>query len=236
MHDTAKSGNDLRRRRLLLRAAALTGIATLHPVLAIRNVLAMANVPPIPGIRTLKGTITINRKPGKVGDTVAPGDTLVTGPESEAVVVHNRDALLIRANTRLRIDSDDATLIKAMRVTAGAVLSVWGWRNQSIDIATPIASIGIRGTGIYVDSRPDYTYACTCYGVADLAPVVAPDKVQSVRTTYHDAPFYIYPDPATPFEQAPVINHTDDELIMLEWLFRRTPPFTDDPGYTGSSY
>jgi hypothetical protein len=224
-------GTDLRRRELLARAATLTGVLTLNITLAIRNVLAMGDVPAIPGVRHLKGTLTINGKVAKIGDLVAPGDTLVTGPDSEAVVVHNRDALLLRANTTLQIDSDDKTLINFMRVTAGAVLSVWGPRKQAIGITTPLASIGIRGTGIYVDSTPEFTYACTCYGVADLEPVAAPEKRRTVKTTYHDAPFFIYPNAEQPLVSGPVINHTDEELIMLEALFRRVPPFTTHPNY-----
>jgi hypothetical protein len=226
------AATDLRRRKLLARAAALTGIMTLNVTLAIRNVLAMADVPAVPGVRHLKGTLSINGKAAKVGDLVAPGDLLVTGADSEALVVHNQDALLIRANTRLRIDSDDQTFINLMRITAGAVLSVWGPRKQALGITTPIASIGIRGTGIYVDSTPEFTYACTCYGVADLVPTAAPDKLRTVQTTYHDAPFFIYPNAEEPLVSGPVINHTDEELIMLEALFRREPPFTTHPNYT----
>lgn len=229
--DHRTTGPDQRRRKLLARAVALTGIVTCNLTLAIRNVLAMADVPAIPGVRHLKGTLTINGKAAKIGDLVAPGDTLVTGPDSEALVVHNQDALLLRANTTLRIDSNDETLINLMRVTAGAVLSVWGPREQAIGITTPIASIGIRGTGIYVDSTPEFTYACTCYGVADLVPVVAPGKLRSVKTTYHDAPFFIYPNADEPLVPGPVINHTDEELIMLEALFNRVPPFTTHPNY-----
>ena len=230
------AATDLRRRKLLARAAALTGIMTLNVTLAIRNVLAMADVPAVPGVRHLKGTLSINGKAAKVGDLVAPGDLLVTGADSEALVVHNQDALLIRANTRLRIDSDDQTFINLMRITAGAVLSVWGPRKQALGITTPLASIGIRGTGIYVDSTPEFTYACTCYGVADLVPTAAPDKLRTVQTTYHDAPFFIYPNAEEPLVSGPVINHTDEELIMLEALFRREPPFTTHPNYLGGGY
>ena len=221
---------------MLLRAAAYTGLLTSNVTLAIRNVLAMSEAPVKPGVRSLEGSLTINGRPAGVGDPVAPGDLLVTGADSEALVVHNRDALLIRADTEVRIDSDDQTLINLMRITAGAVLSVWGPRKQAIGITTPIASIGIRGTGIYVDSRTDYTYACTCYGVADLVPVAAPAKLRSVRTTYHDAPYFIYPREDEPLVPGPVINHTDAELIMLEELFRRVPPFTTHPNYLGGGY
>ena len=47
-----------------------------------------------------------------------------------------------------------------------------------------------------------------------------------MRTTHHEAPRYIMasgsPQMVMP---APVINHTDAELILLEGLVGRQPPF-----------
>ena len=51
---------------------------------------------------------------------------------------------------------------------------------------------------------------------------------ETVRTTHHDAPRYIYAHAEMPIkmiEPAPLINHTDAELIMLEALVGRRPPF-----------
>jgi hypothetical protein len=48
-----------------------------------------------------------------------------------------------------------------------------------------------------------------------------------VRTKHHDQPRYIYPKGAPRMiENAPVINHTDAELVMLEALVGRKVPFT----------
>ena len=43
--------------------------------------------------------------------------------------------------------------------------------------------------------------------------------VQTVKTIHHDAPRFIYPaGQSRIIERAPVINHKDEELILLESL------------------
>ena len=108
----------------------------------------------------------------------------------------------------------------------GKLLSVFGRGSRSI--ATPTATIGIRGTGIYIEAEAERTYVCTCYGLVDLQASNMPEARETVMTTHHDAPRYIYAHGETPIkmiEPAPVINHTDAELIMLEALVGRKPPF-----------
>jgi hypothetical protein len=98
---------------------------------------------------------------------------------------------------------------------------------------TATAIIGIRGTGIYLEAERKRTYACLCYGEALMSPVNRPDAAQTVTTTHHESPLYIYADGAMPpnqmMTQAPVVNHTDAELILLESLVGRTPPFGTSP-------
>ena len=50
-----------------------------------------------------------------------------------------------------------------------------------------------------------------------------------MKTSHHDEPRYIYLGKNT-IEKAPVINHTDLELIMLEEQVLRNPPFLDGRG------
>lgn len=121
------------------------------------------------------------------------------------------------------------------RVLAGKLLSVFvpGTRVQ---IATRTATIGIRGTGLYIESMADRTYARTCYGSAELNPLSDPKQALTVTTTYHDAPRYIYAaaDKSTKralVVVAPVINHSDAELILLESLVGRKVPFTGASRY-----
>jgi len=93
-------------------------------------------------------------------------------------------------------------------------------------VITPTVTIGIRGTAVYVEVEPQRTYVCTCYGEAVLEPVGDASARETVRTTHHEQPRYIYakgaPKMVTP---APMLNHADAELEMLEALVGRKPPF-----------
>lgn len=123
-----------------------------------------------------------------------------------------------------------------LRVLTGAVLTVFssGRRRR---IETKTATIGIRGTGVYVEVEPTRTYVCTCYGVAELVAADDPTVRETVRTEHHDEPRYVMAHGAPQMiMDAPVINHTDVELTMLEALVGRQPPFVSQPSYFPRSY
>jgi hypothetical protein len=152
-----------------------------------------------------------------------------TAAGGEVVFVLNRDAFLLRAHSRLEVGSGAADLF---RIVTGALLSVYQ-PGVPKTLRAQTATIGIRGTGIYVESAPDRTYACTCYGEAELIPEHEPAAREVVRTTHHDQPRYIMAKGAPQMiMQAPVINHTDAELILLESLVGRRVPF-DPTQYKG---
>jgi len=211
------------RRRWLLRAAASLAVVSV----AIRQALAMGENPAAPGLHRVEGEVRVNRQLAKSGQLVRPGDVIETGPRSEAVFVVGRDAYLLRAGSRLETVGREM-LIDTLRVVTGRLLSVLGPGARRIQ--TPTATIGIRGTGIYVEAEPGRTYVCTCYGTADLQSTEKPDERETVTTTHHDQPRYVYGKSMPSIrmiEGAPVINHTDAELTMLEALVGRRPPFLD---------
>jgi hypothetical protein len=216
-----------RRRREWMRRALLGGAAI--PLL-IRDALAAGGR--ASGMVEVKGEVLVNGRPAKAGAAVASGDSVVTGRRSSAVFVLGRDAFLVRENSDLRTAGDSA-LAGALRLVSGKLLSVFG--RGSRNIVTPTATLGIRGTGIYIEAEAERTYVCTCYGRVDIQANNMPAARETVQTTHHDAPRYIYARGAMPIEMiepAPVINHTDAELIMLEALVGRKPPFID----SGSQY
>jgi hypothetical protein len=211
------------RRRWLLRAAASLAVVSV----AIRQALAMGENPAAPGLHRVEGEVRVNRQLAKSGQLVRPGDVIETGARSQAVFVVGRDAYLLRAGSRLETVGREM-LIDTLRVVTGRLLSVLGPGARRIQ--TPTATIGIRGTGIYVEAEPGRTYVCTCYGTADLQSTEKPDERETVRTTHHDQPRYVYGKSMPSIrmiEGAPVINHTDAELTMLEALVGRRPPFLD---------
>lgn len=195
--------------------------------------LAMGQTPPRPGrVAIVEGRILLDGQPLIAGDVMPPTGTLETGPGTKAVLAIGEDAFLLRENTELRLDGEaraDGPFVSAMTLVSGAVLSVFG--PKAITIDTPVASIGIRGTGIYLETDGTDGYACLCYGKADIA-VKGVDARESLATKYHDAPRWIRPGAGAEAAllPAPVRNHTDAELILLESLVERTPPFGGKPG------
>jgi hypothetical protein len=147
------------------------------------------------------------------------GERIVAGPGETIVFVVERDALLLRQNSTLEL------VRQGFRLVTGAVLSVFspGGRRE---LKTATATIGIRGTGVYLEAEPARTYVCTCYGEAVLEPVDAPGSRETVRTRHHEQPRYIMARGAPQMVMpAPVRNHSDAELEMLEALVGREPPF-----------
>jgi len=215
------------RRELLSRwlPAGLAGFFT-DPA----TLLAMAFRSLPDGVHRADGDVRINDQPVRTGDPIDSGDTVNTGPASQAVVVLDRAVYLVREQTRMvvTLGEKNSPVRAAIRVLGGRMLSVFGGGRHQI--TTQTAVIGIRGSGLYVMADTQRTYACTCYGTARIQAADDADVAETVTTRHHEAPRYIYP-PGRPrrIVPAPVIDHTDAELIMLEAVVGRRPPFVGTP-------
>ncbi|MEO8718895.1 MAG: hypothetical protein ABI423_11820 [Burkholderiales bacterium] len=209
------------RRRFLQGAAGL---------LLVREALAAGTLEK--GVYRVTGEARINDAAARRGMEVRVGDSVVTAAGGEIIFVINRDAFLLREGSRLEVGG---TAANVFRIITGALLSVYqpGVRKT---LHARTATIGIRGTAVYVESGADRTYVCTCYGEAELVPLADPGAAETVRTRHHEQPRYIMGKGARQMMmKAPVINHTDAELKMLESLVGRGVPF-DPSDYSGTSY
>jgi hypothetical protein len=173
------------------------------------------------------GEVSVNGKPADLKTVIKPGDTVKTGKGAEVVFVVGTQAMILRGNTELAIEaSRDASLFeRGLRMLSGALLSVS--RGDRMQLRTTTGTVGIRGTGFYVEAEPDQTYFCTCYGVTQVASVKEPEKVEEIITQRHDRPVYILAGGTSGglIRNAPFINHTDQELALIEALVGREPPF-----------
>jgi hypothetical protein len=203
---------------------AAGGVMLTAGMAQLRRAFAMGAVEP--GVARVRGDVRVNGKPAQRGMEVKPGDVITTGPDAELVVVVGRDAFMVRPQSRIELEGDATQLLLAgLRAVTGGLLSVFEPGKEKL-IRTPTSTIGIRGTAVYVEIEVARTYVCTCYGEAMLASVDDPAASETVRTRHHDEPRYIYRrGMPRMIEQAPVINHTDAELILLEGLTGRAVPF-----------
>ena len=220
-------------RRALIRALLMAGGFAPAMLYLLQTANANSKVPVIPGFQEINGDVRLNGKKPNIHQLVSLGDVVTTGAGASTIIIIGQHAYMMRENAEIEFYGEDfaqspegleETVSGIIKIISGAVLSVFGKTDTTI--STPLVSIGIRGTACYVDSMPDRTYACVCYGKANLVGAGDNRQLETVSTTYHDAPRYIYKAGSKKrIEVAPVINHSDIELRLLEKLVNRRPPF-----------
>lgn len=240
----AHSPEDLQRRQFLLYLAA--GAAT-----AILPANVMAAIPPLPAplaagrsVYHIKGRAWVNGQRVTPDTRIGPNDTLKTSQHGELVFAVGNHAMLLRGGSHLVLhqkeggkeaNTEGSSLIGLLELFAGKLLSAS--RNKGMQINTPTATIGVRGTGVYLETYPDKTLFCTCYGDVDIAASHDASSTTSVHATHHNRPLAILEsapagscihdvhDLARPGHKFTGLKHTDAELMMIEALVGRTPPF-----------
>jgi len=217
-------------KREWLKRIAAFGAAGASGIIS--EALAKGDLPP--GVAKLEGSLTVNGRDAVLGTPVRLGDKVATARGSQAVIVVGSDAFLMRSQTTVEFGPSSRGTLSDMLVSAGRVLSVFSKKPVAIKAAT--ASIGIRGTGAYIEINPDSVYFCLCYGEALVeGPGMA--NAREVKTTHHESPLLLRDDGGImKVEAGPFQNHSDAELVMLESLVGREPPFMKDGTYPAKKY
>lgn len=226
------------RREMLIRALSAGLFAATGTVGIIQPVWAMGKVPKvlIPGksIYDMSGDVTVNGQQATMDTQIKANDVINTGHRSHLIFAVGKDAFILRSNSHLVL-SGGGFIINTLRLVTGKLLSVFGKSKHRM--YTPNATIGIRGTGIYIETDPEQSYVCTCYGVVDIYADNDRESRETIVSHHHNAPRYVLAkaSPGKSIRPAPFINHTDLELQTIEALVGRTPPFltTNGGGYTG---
>lgn len=176
-------------------------------------------------IHELRGRVLINGKAATRDQLIQGNDRIEVGPGGQLIYGVGANAFIVRERSILEMSGKDL-FVNAMQLVSGAVLGVFGKRKTELPIHTATATIGIRGTALYTESHPDRSYACTCYGHTVLQARQA-DQREDIRSTHHDAPRWILsaPQDGSAIVPAPMINHDDVELMLLEALCGREVPF-----------
>jgi hypothetical protein len=223
------------RRRLLLQALATGLLAGALPDNNTANAGLFgdrpAPLPPGRSIYKLEGRVLVNGALATIDTQIGATDVVETGSDGSIVFVVGKDAMLMRNNSKLVLtpESGKKTIVESvvgnMRLLAGQLLTVFAKRRHTIE--TPTVVIGVRGTGVYLEANPQETYLCTCYGVVDLTAATDKTSRETIEATHHDKPRYIAAKGNTGkrIRPAPMKNHTDQELMLIEEIVGRTPPF-----------
>jgi hypothetical protein len=228
------------RRQILVQAlaAGLLGSA-LTPAQAISFGIFGSKPTKLPdsqSIYGLSGDVRVNNETATLQTRINPGDTVQTARNSEIVFVVNSHSMILRSESKLVIEKQDnsfaSAIIGGLRMLTGKLLSVS--RNSNMRVTSSTATIGIRGTGFYIEADPERTYFCTCYGLTEVQASDDPQSQETIAATRHDRPLYIVKDGGAGknIRDAPFINHTDQELSLIETLVGRKTPFV----FSGSTY
>lgn len=184
-------------------------------------------------VHDLRGRVLINNRPATTKSDVLPGDRIVTGSDGHFVfVMAGQDAVMVRSRSELVIEryDDNNGFLRLVTGALGAVFS----RGRKRQIVAANVTAGIRGTGVYLETRGDGTYFCTCWGSVDLASADDPGDRELITSTNHTPRLVSFqPREGTRFRPAPFETHTDEEMdILMKCVGLRSPivvPGGDQP-------
>ena len=230
---TARHEIDDPRRKLLVRALAAGALyGSLSPAQALTFGLfgsKPSKLPDTQSIYRLSGDVKVNTRIANLDTRIRPGDMVQTGSNSEIVFVVGGNSMILRSDSQLNLDPPpgilSSLLIGGLRLLTGKLLSVS--HNSAMRVTSSTATIGIRGTGFYMEADPEQTYFCNCYGVTDIEASSDPQSRETLTSTNHGRPVYILGSGSSgsKIRSAPFINHTDQELALVETLVGRERPF-----------
>lgn len=206
---------ELKRRQFLKYTATFPLALFLPPALATTRLRGK--------IHELEGEVFINRNRADINSVIYAGDRLSVAYGGRLVFAMGEDTYLLQEGSSLELVSRDNIIISGLRLLTGGLLSAFGDRNKKTTIYTRTATIGIRGTGVYLNSQPENLYFCTCYGKTELR---TGHRHEFVEATHHSA-YNITGKSSHSMSMTAteVIGHTDDELRLLERYAGRKPAF-----------
>ena len=167
------------------------------------------------------GIIRVDGRKASSGTPIHAGARIETGTAPASFVLGD-NAFLIRPGSSVQLvrASRHSAALSGFRLITGAILGVFGPGPKKL--VTNTATIGIRGTGVYFENRPESSYVCLCYGAIDLNANSRPEVLQPVSASHHEGRLIGGDGGIAP---GGMLNHSDEELVLLESLVGRKPPF-----------
>ena len=186
-----------------------------------RAVLAQASEP-----LKIKGQVKVDGKRAEASQQVRAGQEVSVSPGGSAAFAVGNDAFIVKGQergARLQIEGKGST-VDQLRLVSGGLVATFG-KGPERKIVTTSATIGIRGTGCYVESQLHRSYICYCYGQFAFTSRDDQSVQEAFEASYHDAGRFMLRWPRPRIVPAGGLGHDDDDLILAESLVGRKPPF-----------
>lgn len=204
--------------------------------------LSLANAGLSTNVVEFSGEVWLNGARLRPDQSVQTGDVIETGPQGHLIFVIGLAAFQVRANTALSVMRGATFLtVSELQVKHGGVVSVWAQSKPS-RIVTPQVTVNVTAAGLYteVSALHSRTYCCNCFGTAQW---VTNGEVKATHAEHHHSFWVDAPQGGTDsLDAAPMIKHTDQELVFLNqllaqkplWLNSENPAITAQPGWKSS--
>ena len=206
-----------RREFMLTSASMASALAWLAP--------GRASAQGVGNIVELNGDVLVNGRRLMPDGLIQTGDRVQSGPGSVVAFTIGRDAFQLRQNTDLTMTRGSSLFfVDGARLLTGGLAAIFGRSDKPRLIIAPTVTAGIRGTGCYVETRPESTYFCTCFGLITLT-ASSGDK-QTVTSSRHVARRILgQAQSGRAIVDAPFENHEDAEMDRLALLVGQRLPW-----------
>lgn len=174
----------------------------------------------------IKGQVKVDGKRASAQQEIRPGQEVSVSPGGSAAFAVGQDAFILKGRERgasLEIEGKGSG-VDQLRLISGGLVATFG-KGPERKIVTTSATIGIRGTGCYVESQLNRSYICYCYGRFAFNSRDDDRVREDFEASYHDAGRFMLRWPRPRIVSAGGLGHDDDDLILAESLVGRKPPF-----------
>ncbi len=194
---------------------SLTKMILLSPLIATVGSYARSSRRKI----NFKGKVLVNGKKIRKNQNIKVNDTVQTvGKDSYVQFAVHQDAFSVSDNAVITLAGHRK--VSNIDVKRGRLLAVFKTgRNRKIK--TINATMGIRGTGVYINANKKKTDFCTCYGKTTVYENDHKNEAIELKATHHN-PVVIKNGKIS---KAGMSGHGDDELRTLEAMVGRKPYF-----------
>ena len=175
-------------------------------------------------IQSLEGKVFLNKVSVNKGALVKSGDEITTQANSKTTILYESEVYQVRENTTFVLPSG-TNKDNASNLVTGSVLAAFTPGKPRKMKIGGLATLSIRGTGIYARSDGEGVHYCLCYGHSNLASHNHSVDLDTASKFHKDLIVLKDGNIRTPKFTERKLDHTSRDNIELEKLLNRPSPF-----------